>query len=224
MESVVRVGLDIGQKRDPTAIAVVEAKKRERPATDLLRWRLETLFVVRDIGRLPLGTSYPEVAEQVARALWGLRRRFPDQFPSLWVDATGVGRPIVDILREMLPPGCALFEVTFVAGTKYEWDENGVKLGKAFLVSRLQALLQTRRIRLPDTPQAQATAEELRDYEIRVDENARESFGAMKTGSHDDLVTALGLAALDDVFDGAPSTSVRQRGGSVMKGVMTEAW
>lgn len=32
------------------------------------------------------------------------------------------------------------------------------------------------------------------DYEIRVDENANDKYGAFKVGTHDDLVTSLGLA------------------------------
>jgi len=32
------------------------------------------------------------------------------------------------------------------------------------------------------------------DYEIRVDENANDRYGAFKVGKHDDLVTAIGLA------------------------------
>ena len=35
---------------------------------------------------------------------------------------------------------------------------------------------------------------ELLDYEIRVSENANDSYGAFKVGTHDDLVTALGLS------------------------------
>lgn len=36
--------------------------------------------------------------------------------------------------------------------------------------------------------------QELLDYEIRVDENANDRYGAFRVGTHDDLVTALGLA------------------------------
>jgi len=38
---------------------------------------------------------------------------------------------------------------------------------------------------------------ELQDYEIRIDPNANEQYGAFSTGAHDDLVTALGLATLE---------------------------
>jgi hypothetical protein len=36
------------------------------------------------------------------------------------------------------------------------------------------------------------------DYEIRVSEDANERYGAFKVGSHDDLITALGLAVQQD--------------------------
>ncbi len=35
---------------------------------------------------------------------------------------------------------------------------------------------------------------ELLSYEIRVDEQADDRYGAFKVGTHDDMVTALGLA------------------------------
>ena len=35
------------------------------------------------------------------------------------------------------------------------------------------------------------------DYEIKVDPDGDAKFGAFRVGSHDDLVTALGLAVLE---------------------------
>jgi hypothetical protein len=51
-----------------------------------------------------------------------------------------------------------------------------------------------KRCRDPETAEARALASELIDYEIRVDENANDRYGAFKVGKHDDLVTAIGLA------------------------------
>jgi hypothetical protein len=65
-------------------------------------------------------------------------------------------------------------------------------------VSRLQALLQGGRLHLPKTSEAEALGRELLDYEIRVDTNANDLYGAFKVGSHDDLVTARGLATQAD--------------------------
>jgi len=58
----------------------------------------------------------------------------------------------------------------------------------------MQALLQAGRVHLPKTAEAQAFAKELLDYETRVDANANDTYGAFRVGTHDDLVTALGLA------------------------------
>jgi hypothetical protein len=44
-------------------------------------------------------------------------------------------------------------------------------------------------------------AKELLDYEIHIDEDANDKYGAFKVGTHDDLVTALGLATLIDPPD-----------------------
>lgn len=75
-----------------------------------------------------------------------------------------------------------------------------ISLGKAHLVSRLQTLLQCHRLHLPPKmEEARVLADDLLEYEIRVDENANDRYGAFRVGRHDDLVTALGLAVQEDV-------------------------
>lgn len=73
-----------------------------------------------------------------------------------------------------------------------------MKLGKAFVVTRLQTLLLTNRIHLPESDEARILAEELLEYEVKVAEDANDRYGAFKVGSQDDLVTALGLALQDE--------------------------
>jgi hypothetical protein len=187
----VTIGVDIGQKRDPTAIAVAEVDRRLRPDG-----REDTHFLIRHLDRLPLGTPYPAVVERIAGVAREVLRRSRAQ-PTVYVDATGVGQPVVDLLHEAQVPG-HLLAVYFTHGDRRTANHREVKLGKAFLVSRLQALLQTRRVHLPRTAEAEVLARELLDYEIRVDEQANDRYGAFKVGTHDDLVTALGLAVQDD--------------------------
>ena len=67
-------------------------------------------------------------------------------------------------------------------------------MGKAYLVTRLQTLLQTGHLHLPETPEARTLADELQEFEINVPEDANDRYGAFRVGSHDDLVTALGMA------------------------------
>ena len=189
------VGIDIGQKRDPTAIAVVEPEDR-REGIGQSRQH----YVVRHLERLPLGTLYPAVAQRIRRLIWRLEQRC-EASPEVYVDATGVGAPVVDLLREATPHA-DISAVFFTHGDQRSEDSSGIKLGKAYLVSRLQTLLQTHRLHLPRTSEAWALAQELQDYEIRVDENANDRYGAFRVGTHDDLVTALGLAVQSEVHLG----------------------
>ena len=188
------MGVDIGQKRDPTAICVAEPDDRR------VEEGSERHFLIRHLKRLPLGTPYPDVARRVGGIAAALTSK-TGRSPVLYVDATGVGTPIVDLLREQTPSGQSIVAVFFTHGDRRIEDQaqgyRQLKLGKAFLVSRLQALLQCGRVHLPRTSEASALERELRDYEIRVDEDANDRYGAFRVGTHDDLVTALGLAVQD---------------------------
>lgn len=189
---MITIGIDIGQKRDPTAIAVAEINRRP-VAPD----RDETHFLIRRLERLPLGTPYPKVALRVAEIADRASKRAPGSV-IVYVDATGVGQPVVDLVAESWSGG-RLIPVYFTHGDRRNENLNQVTLGKAYLVSRLQALLQSGRIHLPEEDsEALALARELRDYEIRVSEDANDRYGAFQVGTHDDLVTALGLAVQDD--------------------------
>ena len=110
---------------------------------------------------------------------------------TLYVDATGVGQPVVDLLSAATARPIACY---FTHGDRRTQERGRVSIGKAWLVSRLQSLLQTGRLHLPATAEARQLAKELQDYEIRVDQDANDRYGAFKVGTHDDLVTALGLA------------------------------
>jgi hypothetical protein len=196
------IGADIGQRVDPTAIAVVE-----------LEWRggttegLHDHYTCRHIARLPLGTSYPDIVTELVRISAAVKaRRYQEHRPlgpgayeiketrphvTLYVDGTGVGQPVVDLLDAAgaRPIGCY-----FTYGERRTQQGREVRLGKAWMVSRLQALAQTGRLHLPRTDEAEATRMELLDYEIRVDDDGHDTYGAFKTGKHDARVTAIGLA------------------------------
>ena len=187
----VTIGVDVGQRVDPTAIAVVEAEQRAREAgAD------ETHHLVRFLERLPLGTSYPAVARRVVEVGAQVTARSGSP-PRAYVDATGVGTPLVDLLRQAGLRG-GLTPVYFTHGDRRTPEAGRIALGKAWLVSRMQVLLQGGRLHLPRTAESEVLAQELLDYEIRVDEQANDRYGAFTVGTHDDLVTALGLGVQED--------------------------
>jgi len=157
---------------------------------------------VRHLERLPLGTSYPAVVDRIAAVWAGAMTRRGKGGMMLYLDATGVGRPVVDLLTQRRIPVRA---VHFVAGTTYtKTRERGgwrYSLGKGRLVSRLQVLLQTGRLHLPaDSPEAVALRREFADYERLVSDTGHATYGAMTASRHDDLVTAVGLAVLEEPF------------------------
>lgn len=224
------VGIDVGQIHDPTAIAVAEVmqvhtgkfrydKQFHVPAhVDAYGRFIKAVdadpvmvseYTIRHITRLKLGTSYPDVALHIADML--CNPLFAQREVRVLIDVTGVGRPVYDDLRGEIKRRAAtrhvlLKPITFSHGEKYN-RSTGV-LAKAFLVSRLQSLLQAERVHGPDTAEMKATIEELRVYEIKVSDDGKDTYGAI-VGKHDDLATALGLACLEDPYSERVSYSQR---------------
>ena len=91
-------GLDLGQSHDFTALSIVE-RAEVRGQWDPVRFchTIQVELRLRHLERIPRGTNYPDVVRRVARIM---------QTPvlagqsELLVDATGVGRPVVDLLRQ----------------------------------------------------------------------------------------------------------------------------
>lgn len=191
------IGVDIGQRTDPTAVAVIETANRDG----------RSHYVARHLERLPLGTPYPAVVARLQRIVEHVTEQ-TGVAPRLCVDATGVGTPVVDLLR-----GAGLFvtPVYFTHGDRRTIEGGEVRLGKAWLVSRLQVLLQDGRLHLPRTTEAEALARELLGYEIRVDQDGNDRYGTFRVGTHDDLVTALGLAVQEDARGGVGILIVERR-------------
>jgi hypothetical protein len=222
----VHIGVDVGQKRDHSAIIVCEVSERPTQASyfDHVRQRnrpwMESVYTVQEIRRLPLGTPFTALVAEVVSLVGSVHEmeremrkagRLTQYEQSLtvdvWIDATGLGAPIVELLQTALnaksrTDTANLHPVVFTFGDRlvhggYEGD--GDVLGKGYLVSRLQILLEQNRLLLPKrSPEIDNMLEELIAYEIRMNENANEQYGAFLVGTHDDLVTALGLATIED--------------------------
>lgn len=110
------------------------------------------------------------------------------------VDATGVGRPVVD---EMRAKGLRPVPVTITAGQSVTHGDGGYRRGpKPNLVSCLAMLLQTGRLKIARrVPLAAVLVEELKTFEVRHGAAGRDAYGAWREGSHDDLVLAVAVAA-----------------------------
>jgi hypothetical protein len=194
--SIFILGLDLGQAGDYTALAVLEQTWPEPDDTT-------THYDVRHLERMPLGTSYPEVVARVGQRVQALTAL--DASATLVVDQTGVGRPVVDLLRDAALP-CRLVPIMITGGqtvTQIEeqvgWvKEIGFHVPKRDLVGVL-AVLQSERIHVArDLPEAQLLVQELLNFRVKISLTGRDSYGAgeeWRDGAHDDLVLAVALAA-----------------------------
>jgi hypothetical protein len=129
-------GLDLGQARDFTAVAVLERTTIPDPQTPS---RSVGHYAVRHLERFPLGTAYTAVCARIAE----LFAKPPLAGSLLAVDQTGVGRPVIDLLRGAKIQA-QVVPVTITAGHQATVADGGRWLvPKKELVSTLQVLLAT---------------------------------------------------------------------------------
>lgn len=116
-------------------------------------------------------------------------------YPVLAVDATGVGAPVIDLLkRERL--FASLHPVIITAGADETRTDRGFHgVPKRALVSRTQVLLQTNRLRIAKSlPLADTLVRELMNFRAKITEHGNDTYGAWRESIHDDLVLATALA------------------------------
>ncbi len=177
------VGVKIGQKRYPSAVCAAEEERREDG---------QCHYLIRALIRLPIGTSHINIAQRVGQMVAGIRQRSRTSITT-YVDATGLGQPVVDAV-ERHAKQATIKPVYFNHGDRRVEEGDVVTLGKAYLVSRLQVLLESGRLHLPRTPEREAWTQDLLEYELEVKPDANDQYGTFRVGPHDELITALGLA------------------------------
>jgi hypothetical protein len=187
MEPSYVIGLDLGQASDFSALAVLE--RTLRPAPEAPEHR-QVYFACRLLRRFPLGTPYPAVVEQVRE----LTTRAPLPGSTLAVDQTGVGRAVVDLLRQAHLP-VQLWPITITAGCGVTATADGLQVPKRALVSALLALLHTQRLQVAPVPERALLVQELQAFTVQITSAGHEVFTSRRPEDHDDLVLAVALAA-----------------------------
>ena len=190
------VGLDLGQSNDYTALAVVE-KTRAGETGDAPDLHL------RHLERYPLRTPYPEMVALVAALVEDpqLRSTHVDGFlghrvleePELLVDATGVGRPVVDLFKER---GLRYKAITITGGNTVTSIAGGYGVPKRDLIGALEVPFHSGRLKVAAGLRLWETLRaELQTFRRKVSlTTGMDTYEHWRESDHDDLVLAAALA------------------------------
>jgi hypothetical protein len=183
-------GLDLGQMADFSALAVLERSAPDPPPPGRNgAGRPPWSYAVRLLRRWPLRTPYHAIAADVA----DLFARPPLTGSVLAIDATGVGRAVVEVIGAA-KPACRRSPVVITAGHRAALEPDGWHVPKKELVSALQVVLQGRRLRVAKLPERAVLLRELESFRVKITAAANETFEAWRERDHDDLVLAVSLA------------------------------
>jgi hypothetical protein len=185
-------GVDLGQSQDHTAVAVLErvTVAGEEDAATRTR-QAEASYNVRHLERLKLGTPYQSVVERVRKIV---------QAPALAgnvtlvVDATGVGGPVVDLLREAVTR-VPLVPVVITGGDRTTCENGRYRVPKRDLIAGMTLLLELGKLKISQRlPEAKTLTKELLNMRVKISSTGHDAYEAWRSGEHDDMVLALALA------------------------------
>ena len=174
------IGIDLGQSYDYTVLSILIAKFN-------MDGKLEYDLVY--LKRFALKKSYMAIIDEVIGIvdLYDLKGNY-----AMAIDYTGVGHPVFDffVAKGLHPLG-----ITITGGTNVNRQTNNtVTVPKKDIVTYLQIVLQTRRLRIAhNLSLLDEMRKELLSFQFKIGSNAKGSFNA-SSGMHDDIVMSLGVA------------------------------
>ena len=199
----VYLGLDLGQRHDPAAIAILHRTVEPTGEFNSVTWEFEreVHFRLCHTERLALGTPYIQIVSRVRRLLEKLSAPLPGihayagmpPLRTLVVDASGVGRPVVELIRKAgigwaseagRAARVAIAPVTITASGSPHCEASGEEfVSRRDLITNLRILLEKRMLKISARiHDRQALLKEFVELQDR-------------SGSkHDDLVMATALA------------------------------
>jgi hypothetical protein len=182
------MGVDLGQANDYTAVSILEQKRVEQES------KTSHHYDVRHLERLR-GMPYPQQVAQIRKMYQSLEVKGSI---NLVVDQTGVGRPVVDMLRDA---GLYCIAVTITGGDSVTGERPEYRVPKRDLVTAVQVLLQSERLKIARSlPEAQTLVNELLAFRVSINlKTGHDSYGndagAWRENPHDDLVLATAIAS-----------------------------
>ena len=187
------IGVDLGQQRNFTAIAILQRETRTLDTRDPVTFapHIEETYAVRHLERLPLGTSYSEVADYIA---FLTRHIAVTGRCEVILDATGLGAPVADMLRSRGMKG-PLHRVILTGGDNQTTNQIGTGIPRRDLISRLHLAIEQKKLSIArDTPATRDLLKELANLEMHYTPAGRLHYEPGGQEKQDDLTIATSLA------------------------------
>ena len=165
------VGLDIGQRDDFTALAVLQEDEDEGLA----------LVALERVRYKP----YPEIAQLVADTVGEMVN------PTVLVDVTGVGRPVTDQLTSLRVPHT---RVNIHGGdTVGQLDDGTLSVPKRDLIAALVVGFESKTLRIArGLRHIEHLEREAANFQMKLSASGHDTYNA-RSGEHDDLLLAVAL-------------------------------
>jgi hypothetical protein len=187
------IGLDLGLRRDPSALIALE--RSVVPLSTTLnhvtyQWetRSQTRYAIVHAERFPLETPFSRVTARTAFLARHCASRASKCL--LAMDATGLGIPVIRLMRdEDLGRACFL-PVTITDGGRQHFSGDTHKVPNPDLVSGLTAVIESGELAYARGIDVRPLAAEMSTFGARLRPTGHTEYG----GPHDDLVLALCLA------------------------------
>ncbi len=189
------LGVDFGSQQDYTALALVKRNDIIKKEYSMVQGFTEedvcTEYQLLFIERMDLGTPYQKVVDRVNMIL-----RDEDLRGDTVVvpDATGVGIPIVQLMRSQGVSPMIPISIHGGQATNKN-DFGGYSVPKRDLVSSLAIVVQSRRLRVAsDINYRMQLVHEMQSFVPKFTKNGGDTYEALMEKDHDDLVMALAMA------------------------------
>lgn len=183
------LAVDVGQSNDYTALVIVHS----HGADDA---RQHDLVRAERFRQLPYPEQVRRIRDRYGDLQQHARASHVHSSVELVVDATGVGKPVLDAMKEqgLRPRG-----VIITGGDTSKHADGMDRVPKRELVTTLQVALQAKRLWIAEgIPLADVLVREFRGFRVKIGQSGHARFGndvgAWREAEHDDLVLATALA------------------------------
>jgi hypothetical protein len=195
------VSVDLGKWQDFSAFTICEILPETRTNKRNQR-RVANIVHVRDIQRIPLGTTYDKVVEIIHEVIWDKRLWLINSKmqnpvgPILLVDSGGVGEGVADDIQRSLGLSNGFIRYRLVRGTSETRKAlRSFTVPRTVMFEQLYAAFADDRIRInPKLKFAGALQEELRNLRPESHEESGYVKIVHREGQHDDLAITLAAA------------------------------